>query len=91
MVLPSPWPYYPLPCICIPFFAIGRSASTALWYSSESTSFLTDALVLGTEPHRTRRRFLAPFNHLLQHHCVLLAVLLGRWKDRLQLLCMASV
>ncbi|RRT32264.1 hypothetical protein B296_00051982 [Ensete ventricosum] len=20
MVLPSPWPYYPLPCICIPSF-----------------------------------------------------------------------
>ncbi|RWW43196.1 hypothetical protein BHE74_00051163 [Ensete ventricosum] len=43
MVLPSPWPYHPLPCICVPSFAIGRSASAALWRSSESTSFLTDA------------------------------------------------
>ncbi|RZS08222.1 hypothetical protein BHM03_00039163, partial [Ensete ventricosum] len=30
MALPSPWPYYPLPCICIPFSAIGRSTSVAL-------------------------------------------------------------
>ncbi|RWV90939.1 hypothetical protein GW17_00046815 [Ensete ventricosum] len=46
MVLPSPWLYYTLPCICIPSFAISRSASVALWCSSESTSFLTDALLL---------------------------------------------
>ncbi|RRT36469.1 hypothetical protein B296_00018012 [Ensete ventricosum] len=38
------------------------------------------------EPHWTHRRFLAYFDHLLQHHCVLLAVLPGRWKERLQLL-----
>ncbi|RRT74883.1 hypothetical protein B296_00008377 [Ensete ventricosum] len=25
-----PWHYYPLPCICVPFFAIGRSAFAAL-------------------------------------------------------------
>ncbi|RWW72653.1 hypothetical protein BHE74_00019524 [Ensete ventricosum] len=42
MALPSPRPYYMLPCICVPSFAIGRSASTALWRSSGSTSFLTD-------------------------------------------------
>ncbi|RWW75861.1 hypothetical protein BHE74_00016087 [Ensete ventricosum] len=91
MVLPSPWPYYPLPCICIPSFAIGRSASAALWCSSESTSFLTNALILlVAEPHWTRRRFLTPFDHLLQHHCAFIAVLLGRWKDRLQISCMAS-
>ncbi|RWW76717.1 hypothetical protein BHE74_00015169 [Ensete ventricosum] len=30
MVLPSPWLYYLLPCICIPFFAIGRSTSAVL-------------------------------------------------------------
>ncbi|RZR93368.1 hypothetical protein BHM03_00021859 [Ensete ventricosum] len=30
MALPSPWHYYPFPCICVPFFAIGRSASAAL-------------------------------------------------------------
>ncbi|RZR92342.1 hypothetical protein BHM03_00020615 [Ensete ventricosum] len=42
MALPSPRPYYLLPCICVPSFAIGRSASTALWRSSGSTSFLTD-------------------------------------------------
>ncbi|THU69906.1 hypothetical protein C4D60_Mb08t19360 [Musa balbisiana] len=30
MALPCPWPYYPSPRICIPFFAIGRSASMAL-------------------------------------------------------------
>ncbi|RWV85354.1 hypothetical protein GW17_00052864 [Ensete ventricosum] len=49
MVLLSPWLYYQLPCICVPFFVIGRSASAALWYSSESISFLTDALLLGSE------------------------------------------
>ncbi|RZR88957.1 hypothetical protein BHM03_00016617 [Ensete ventricosum] len=48
MALPSPWPYYPLPCICIPSFTIGRFASAALWCSSEFTSFLTDALLLGS-------------------------------------------
>ncbi|RRT51662.1 hypothetical protein B296_00021994 [Ensete ventricosum] len=40
--------YYTLPCICIPSFVISRSASTAQWCSSESTSFLTDALLLGS-------------------------------------------
>ncbi|RZS15572.1 hypothetical protein BHM03_00047430 [Ensete ventricosum] len=39
IVLPSPWPYYPLPCICVPSFTIGRSASAALWRSSESPPF----------------------------------------------------
>ncbi|RRT33078.1 hypothetical protein B296_00049564 [Ensete ventricosum] len=48
MVLSSPWPYYPLPYICIPSFAIGRSTSMALWCSSESTSFLTITLLLGS-------------------------------------------
>ncbi|RRT56242.1 hypothetical protein B296_00015681 [Ensete ventricosum] len=48
MVLPSPWPYYPFSCICIPSFAIGIFASTALWCSFESTSFLTNALLLGS-------------------------------------------
>ncbi|RWW09252.1 hypothetical protein GW17_00027267 [Ensete ventricosum] len=48
MVLPSPYPYYPLTCICIPSFAIGRSAFATLWCSSESTAFLTDALLLGS-------------------------------------------
>ncbi|RWW05071.1 hypothetical protein BHE74_00055012 [Ensete ventricosum] len=72
MVLPSPWSYYSLPCICIPSFAIGRSASTILWCSSKSTSFLTELCFWVAEPHWTRRRFLAPFDHLLQHHCVLL-------------------
>ncbi|RZS10056.1 hypothetical protein BHM03_00041204 [Ensete ventricosum] len=47
MALPSPWPYYMLFCIYIPSFAIGRSASAALWRSSESTSFLTDAISFG--------------------------------------------
>ncbi|RRT77870.1 hypothetical protein B296_00000945 [Ensete ventricosum] len=65
MSLPSPWPYYPLPCICVPFFTIGRSASTALWRSFESTFFLTDALLLVVEPLWTRSRFLVPFYHLL--------------------------
>ncbi|RRT84412.1 hypothetical protein B296_00005720 [Ensete ventricosum] len=45
-VLPSPYPYYPLTCIRIPSFVIGRSAFAALWCSSESTAFLTDALLL---------------------------------------------
>ncbi|RWW42924.1 hypothetical protein BHE74_00051471 [Ensete ventricosum] len=91
MALPSPCLYYLLPCICVPSFAIDRSASAALWRFSESTSFLTNAIAFWVaEPLRTRRRFLAPFDHLLQYHCVLLAVLLGRWKDRLQLSCMAS-
>ncbi|RZS01832.1 hypothetical protein BHM03_00031770, partial [Ensete ventricosum] len=45
-MLPSPQSYYLLPCIFIPFFAIGRSASAAVWCSSESTSFPTDALLL---------------------------------------------
>ncbi|RWV77940.1 hypothetical protein GW17_00061165, partial [Ensete ventricosum] len=44
MALPSPWPYCPLPCNCVPSFVIGRSASAALWRSSESTSFLSDTL-----------------------------------------------
>ncbi|RRT42246.1 hypothetical protein B296_00057263 [Ensete ventricosum] len=39
----------------------------------------------------TRCRILTPFDHLLQHLCFLRAVHLGRWKDRLQLSCMASV
>ncbi|RRT71665.1 hypothetical protein B296_00010203, partial [Ensete ventricosum] len=30
MALPSPWPYYLLPCICVPSFAIGRSVSATL-------------------------------------------------------------
>ncbi|RRT66403.1 hypothetical protein B296_00011293 [Ensete ventricosum] len=30
MALSSPWHYYPLPRICIPFFAISRSTSMAL-------------------------------------------------------------
>ncbi|RZR80314.1 hypothetical protein BHM03_00006310 [Ensete ventricosum] len=47
MTLPSPWPYYLLSYICVPSFEIGRSASTALWRSSESTSFLTDTLLFG--------------------------------------------
>ncbi|RRT74608.1 hypothetical protein B296_00025075 [Ensete ventricosum] len=42
----SPWPSYPLPCICVPFFVFGWSASAALWHSSESTSFLIDTLIL---------------------------------------------
>ncbi|RRT58751.1 hypothetical protein B296_00006735 [Ensete ventricosum] len=33
------------------------------------------------EPLWTRRRFLAPFDHLLQHLCVLRTVLIGRCKD----------
>ncbi|RRT57211.1 hypothetical protein B296_00001622 [Ensete ventricosum] len=65
MALPSPWPYYPLSCIFIPSFAIGKSASAALRFSSESTSFLTDALLRVAEPHWTHRRFLTPLNHLL--------------------------
>ncbi|RRT42996.1 hypothetical protein B296_00021174 [Ensete ventricosum] len=48
MTLQSPWPYYLLSCICVPFFEINRSTSMALWHSSESTSFLTDALLLGS-------------------------------------------
>ncbi|RWW69374.1 hypothetical protein BHE74_00023025 [Ensete ventricosum] len=48
IALLSLWPYYPLPCICIPFFTIGRSASATLWLSSKSTSFLADALFLGS-------------------------------------------
>ncbi|RWV78543.1 hypothetical protein GW17_00060465 [Ensete ventricosum] len=47
IALPSPWPYYSLPCICVPSFAIGRSAFVALWCSSESTSFLTGAIAFG--------------------------------------------
>ncbi|RRT51602.1 hypothetical protein B296_00036768 [Ensete ventricosum] len=39
---------YPLPCSCVPFFAIDRSTYAALWHSSEFTSFLTDALLLGS-------------------------------------------
>ncbi|RWW57271.1 hypothetical protein BHE74_00035967, partial [Ensete ventricosum] len=39
MALPSPWHYYPLPHICVPFFAIGKSAFATLWHSSESTPF----------------------------------------------------
>ncbi|RWV93906.1 hypothetical protein GW17_00043603 [Ensete ventricosum] len=46
MSLPSSLPYYPLPCICVHFFAIDRSSFTTLWHSSESNSFLTDALLL---------------------------------------------
>ncbi|RRT64033.1 hypothetical protein B296_00027058 [Ensete ventricosum] len=46
MTLPAHGPYYLLPCICVPFFALGRFASAALWHSSES-SFLTDVLLLG--------------------------------------------
>ncbi|RWV81099.1 hypothetical protein GW17_00057514, partial [Ensete ventricosum] len=45
MVLSNPWLYYPLPCICVPSFAIDRSASAALWRSFEFTSFLTDSLL----------------------------------------------
>ncbi|RWV92396.1 hypothetical protein GW17_00045233 [Ensete ventricosum] len=43
IVLLSPWHYYPLPRICISFFAIGRSASMVLWHSSKFTSILIDA------------------------------------------------
>ncbi|RWV84202.1 hypothetical protein GW17_00054107 [Ensete ventricosum] len=43
ITLPSPWYSYMLPCICVPFFVIGRSASMALQHSSESTSIYTDA------------------------------------------------
>ncbi|RWV81514.1 hypothetical protein GW17_00057058, partial [Ensete ventricosum] len=42
----SPWPYYPLHYICVPFFVIGKFASATLWHSSESTSFLIDTLLL---------------------------------------------
>ncbi|RRT72758.1 hypothetical protein B296_00015749 [Ensete ventricosum] len=48
MALPSSWLYYSLSYICVPFFMIGRSTSTALWYFSESTSFLIDALVFSS-------------------------------------------
>ncbi|RRT62432.1 hypothetical protein B296_00000483 [Ensete ventricosum] len=47
ITLPGPWTYYLLSCICVPSFAIGRSASTTLWRSSESTSFLTNTLYFG--------------------------------------------
>ncbi|RWV86352.1 hypothetical protein GW17_00051767 [Ensete ventricosum] len=90
MALSSPWPYYPLPCLYVPFSAISRSASVALWRSSESTSFLTDACFWITKHLWTRHRFLDPFDPLLQHLCDLLAILLSRWKDRLQLSYMAS-
>ncbi|RRT38849.1 hypothetical protein BHM03_00024269 [Ensete ventricosum] len=56
MALPSPWHYYPLPRICVAFFTIGRSASIALWHSSESTSILTDTWLLGSRaPLNTTR------------------------------------
>ncbi|RWW59547.1 hypothetical protein BHE74_00033506 [Ensete ventricosum] len=84
MALPSPWPYYPLPCICVPFLRnrqirlCGTMALLRVHLLSNRRYCFWVA-----EPLRTRCCFLAPFDHMLQHHCVLLAVLLGRWTDRL--------
>ena len=67
-----------------------RSVDMSLWHSSESTSILTDAWFCVAKFLWTHRRFRAPFDPLLQHLYVLPVVPLGRWKDKLQLLCMAS-
>ncbi|RWW70762.1 hypothetical protein BHE74_00021545 [Ensete ventricosum] len=90
ITLPYPWRYYLSPRICVPFFAIGRSTSAALWHSFEYTSILTDACFWVAGSLWNHRRFHIPFNHLLHHLCVLSVVPLGRWKERLQLSCIAS-
>ncbi|RWW72075.1 hypothetical protein BHE74_00020139 [Ensete ventricosum] len=63
-------------------FTISRSTSVTLWHSSEFAFILIDASFWVAKFLSTNRRFLIPFDHLLQHLYVLRAILLGRWKDR---------
>ncbi|CAL9167069.1 unnamed protein product [Musa hybrid cultivar] len=56
--------------LCFLFLSCFLSLDMPLWHSSESTSILTDAGFWVAKSLWTRRRFLAPFDPLLQHLCI---------------------